>query len=182
MSYASLIEAELRLIRPGDLLEMDHLGRARAWVRSGAPLCRLAPPASPPMHLVSNFPVVDQGQILLGDHISSGLWLPPGRHVAPGQHPRQTVIRECREGLRMAAVFVQSAPAFLTITETSGAKPHEDVALWYLLQGKAGALPEYDIREYRSMRWFRFADAPFGDMDPDLERLLGKMDAQSRAA
>ncbi|WP_296644592.1 hypothetical protein [Roseinatronobacter sp.] len=73
MRYADLIEAELRQITPGDLLELDQLARARDWVRSGAELCRRAPPATPPMHLVSYFPVVTEACILLGDHISSGL-------------------------------------------------------------------------------------------------------------
>ena len=97
MSYAAAITQELRHIRPHDLLELDHLGRAQAWVASGAPLCRLRPPATPPMHLVSYFPVMDHGYILLGAHITSGLWLPPGGHVDMGEHPRDTVRRECME-------------------------------------------------------------------------------------
>jgi 8-oxo-dGTP diphosphatase len=182
MSYAALITAELRLIRPCDLLELDHLSRARDWVQSGAPLCRIAPPATPAMHLVSYFPVVDKGHILLGDHISSGLWLPPGGHIQPGEHPRDTVRRECLEELRMSAHFMQDAPTFLTIAETIGANPHEDVSLWYPLHGAAGLVPDYDRREYRTMRWFRFDDAPFDDTDPNLERFLGKLSACSLAA
>ena len=175
MCYADLIEAELRLIAAGDLLELDHLARARDWVRSGAPLCRLAPPATPPLHLVSYFPVISAGHVLLGDHISSGLWLPPGGHVEPDEHPRDTVLRECLEELRMPARLLSTGPAFLTITETIGANPHEDVSLWYPVQGLAGHIPDYDGREYRNMRWFRFDDAPFDDSDPNLERFLSKL-------
>ncbi|MCC5960445.1 MAG: NUDIX hydrolase [Rhodobacteraceae bacterium] len=175
MSYASLITSELRLIRPIDQLETDHLDRAHHWVRSGRDLCRIRPPATPPMHLVSYFPVIDRGHILLGDHISSGLWLPPGGHVAQGEHPRDTVVRECLEELRMQARFVHPAPVFVTISETVGATPHEDVCLWYTLQGCASRLPDYDLREYRAMHWFRFNDAPFDDTDPNLERFVGKL-------
>ena len=175
MCYADLIEAELRLIAPGDLLELDHLARARDWVHSGAPLCRIAPPATPPTHLVSYFPVIDAGHVLLGDHISSGLWLPPGGHVEPDEHPRDTVLRECLEELRMPARFLTHGPAFLTIAETIGANPHEDVSLWYPVQGHVGDIPDYDGREYRNMRWFRFEDAPFDDTDPNLERFLAKL-------
>lgn len=175
MTYADQIEAELRLIAPGDLLELDHLARARDWVRSGAPLCRIAPPAIPPLHLVSYFPVIDAGHVLLGDHISSGLWLPPGGHVEPDEHPRDTVLRECLEELRMPARFLTHGPAFLTIAETIGANPHEDVSLWYPVLGQAGHVPDYDDREYRNMRWFRFEHAPFDDTDPNLERFLGKL-------
>ncbi|MGP9788855.1 NUDIX domain-containing protein [Roseinatronobacter sp. NSM] len=182
MTYASIIDAELRLIRPVDLLEIDHLARARDWARSGAVLCRTHPPATPPMHLVSYFPVVDQGHILLGDHISSGLWLPPGGHVEPGEHPRDTVRRECLEELRMHACFLRDGPVFLTIAETIGANPHEDVALWYPLQGHAGQIPAYDPREYRNMRWFQFDDAPLDDSDPHLERFLAKLTEHALAA
>lgn len=175
MSYAARIEAELRQIRPLDLLELDHLTRACAWVRSGAELCRIALPATPAMHLVSYFPIVDQGHILLGDHISSGLWLPPGGHVEPGEHPRDAVIRECAEELRMPARFTGDAPVFLTIAQTIGANPHEDVSLWYPLEGTVGQVPDYDRHEYRAMRWFSFGEAPFDETDPHLERFLGKL-------
>jgi len=182
MSYAAAITQELRHIRPHDLLELDHLGRAQAWVASGAPLCRLRPPATPPMHLVSYFPVMDHGYNLLGAHITSGLWLPPGGHVDMGEHPRDTVRRECMEELRTPARFLQATPLFLTIAETIGAQPHEDVSLWYGLQGDCSRLPDYDPREYRDMRWFRFNDAPFDDSDPNLERFLLKISEMSRAA
>ena len=175
MTYAALIAAEFRRIRPVDLLEIDHLNRALDWVRSGATLCRMAPPATPPLHLVSYFPVVNDGHILLGDHISSGLWLPPGGHVEPDEHPRDTVQRECLEELRMPARFLSDGPVFLTISATVGAKPHEDVSLWYPVQGHAGQIPDYDRREYRNMHWFRFDDAPLDDTDPNLERFLGKL-------
>lgn len=179
MTYAAIITAELHMIQPVDLLEYDHLDRARRWVQSGQPLCRTAPPATPPMHLVSYFPVVDGGHILLGDHISSGLWLPPGGHVEPDEHPRDTVARECQEELRRPAQFLHPAPLFLTISETIGANPHEDVCLWYALKGDADRLPDYDAREYRTMRWFAFNDAPLDDTDPNLERFLGKLSDQS---
>lgn len=175
MSYADLVLAELHQLAPGDLLELDHLTRARAWVRSGVELCRTAPPATPLLHLVSYFPVVDDGHILLGDHISSGLWLPPGGHVEQGEHPRETATRECLEALRMQPHFLSDGPVFLTITETIGANPHEDVSLWYPVQGQAGDIPDYDRREYRNMRWFSFDDAPFDETDPNLERFLGKL-------
>ncbi|NBB98027.1 MAG: NUDIX domain-containing protein [Alphaproteobacteria bacterium] len=182
MTYARTIAQELHHIRPGDVLELDHLARAQGWVASGAPLCRLRPPATPPMHLVSYFPVMDQGNILLGAHITSGLWLPPGGHVDAGEHPRDTVRRECLEELRAPARFLQDTPLFLTIAQTIGAQPHEDVSLWYGLQGDCTRLPDYDPREYRDMRWFTFANAPFDESDPNLERFLLKLAEQSLAA
>ena len=84
--------------------------------------------------------------------------------------------------LRTPARFLQATPLFLTIAETIGAQPHEDVSLWYGLQGDCSRLPDYDPREYRDMRWFRFNDAPFDDSDPNLERFLLKISEMSRAA
>ena len=135
------------------------------------------------MHLVSYFPVMDQGNILLGAHITSGLWLPPGGHVDAGEHPRDTVRRECHGRIaRALPAFCRTRPLFLTIAETIGAQPHEDVSIWYGLQGDCTRLPDYDPREYRAMRWFPFADAPFDESDPNLERFLLKLSEMSLAA
>lgn len=182
MRYSATIAAELSRIRPVDALELDHLARAQAWVVSGVALCRLQPPATPPIHLVSYFPLIADRHVLLGDHISSGLWLPPGGHVLPGEHPRNTVHRECLEELRMPACLLQDAPLFLTISETIGAFPHEDVSLWYPLKGDCAHLPDFDRREYRAMRWFAFEEAPLDDTDPHLERFLGKLAEETLAA
>ena len=42
------IRAELMAIAPLDALEQEHLADALAWLGSGAELCRLAKPATPP--------------------------------------------------------------------------------------------------------------------------------------
>ena len=94
------IRREVASIRPFDELEKIHQADALAWIDSGVPLCRTAKPATPPKHLVSYFAVVDGHDILLVDHKSAQLWLPPGGHVEPGEHPRETVVRELFEELR----------------------------------------------------------------------------------
>jgi 8-oxo-dGTP diphosphatase len=53
------IRNELELIEPIDEVERRHHAQALRWVDSGAELFRLAKPATPPMHLVSYFAVVD---------------------------------------------------------------------------------------------------------------------------
>ena len=87
------IRGEVASIKPLDEVERIHQADALAWIDSGAPLCRTAKPATPPKHLVSYFAVVDEDNILLVDHKSAQLWLPPGGHVEPGEHPRETVKR-----------------------------------------------------------------------------------------
>lgn len=76
------IRREVASIQPYDELEKTHRIDALAWIDSGAPLFRTAKPATPPKHLVSYFAVVDGREILLVDHKSAQLWLPPGGHAA----------------------------------------------------------------------------------------------------
>jgi 8-oxo-dGTP diphosphatase len=70
-------------IEPLDSLEQEHIDFVLRWIESGAEVFRLEKPATPDIHLVSYFVVIDQttNQILLTDHKKSGLWLPPGGHV-----------------------------------------------------------------------------------------------------
>src|SRR5215475_6387184 len=96
------IRCELLAVVPFDRQEQEHLSDALAWVASGAPLCRIEKPATPPKHLVSYFVVLDEDAVLLVDHRNAGLWLPPGGHVEPGEHPRETVSREIREELNLS--------------------------------------------------------------------------------
>lgn len=93
------IRNELTAITPLDATEREHLADALAWVDSGAELCRVVKPATPPKHLVSYFAVVDGEHIVLVDHKNAKLWLPTGGHVVPGEHPRTTVLREFEEEL-----------------------------------------------------------------------------------
>jgi len=81
------------------------------------------------------------GSSLLVDHINAGLWLPPGGHVEPGEHPAATARREIREELAIEPVFIEDAArlSFITVTRTTGTdRGHLDVSLWFLLVGERG--------------------------------------------
>jgi 8-oxo-dGTP diphosphatase len=82
------IKHEVDNILPFDAHEEQDKRDVIAWIGSGVELCRRQKPDTPPRHLVSYFVVID-----------AGLWLPPGGHVEPGEHPRTTVIREALEEL-----------------------------------------------------------------------------------
>ncbi len=128
----SIIAELVRSIAPYDAIEQEHRAATLAWIASGAPLCRIEKPATPPQHLVSYFILYDAGrqQVLLVDHRKAGLWLPSGGHVEPGEHPRTTVIREAREELQIAARFMVPQPLFLTVTQTVGSiARHTDISL-----------------------------------------------------
>ena len=173
---SSIIREEVASIRSFDELEGIHRSEALAWIDSGAPLCRTAKPATPPKHLVSYFAVVDEGYILLVDHRSAQLWLPPGGHVEPGEHPRETVIRELFEELKVVPRHEIGEPLMVTCTTTVGVTaPHIDVSLWYVVTADRAESMEFDAQEFAGVQWFRFADVPLQRSDPHLGRFLTKL-------
>lgn len=168
----------VRSIQPHDDLEQAHVTAALAWIESGASLCRIAPPATPPQHLVSYFVVVDPRtrHLLLVDHKKAGLWLPSGGHVEPNEHPDATVRREAREELNLDAHFLFPLPIFLTITQTVGTTAgHTDVSLWYILLGEQRHVPDYNRDEFHQIAWFPLDAVPFARTDPHMGRFCAKL-------
>jgi 8-oxo-dGTP pyrophosphatase MutT (NUDIX family) len=175
-----MIAEMVRSIVPYDVVEQEHHATTVAWIDSGAPLCRIEKPATPPQHLVSYFVLYEASWqlVLLVDHTKAGLWLPNGGHVEPGEHPHTTVIREAREELQITARFVFPHPIFLTVTQTVGSVArHTDISLWYVLQGDAGQTFEYDQEEFRQIAWFSLADLPVPRTDPHMQRFAAKLQA-----
>ncbi|MEI7057051.1 NUDIX hydrolase [Nocardioides sp. CCNWLW239] len=173
-------------IEPMDAVESGHIADASAW------LCvtddvfrRSSAPTEPAKHLVSYFLLVDpvSGHILLGDHRKSGLWLPSGGHVEPGENPADTVRRECVEELGVEAQFhpgLGPRPLFLTVTTTrlDRPDPHTDVSLWFVLAHDRHDPLRADEREYAGVRWWTPAElraADPGRFDPHLGRMLDKL-------
>lgn len=170
------IRSEIALIVPLDLLEARHRVDALAWVDSGAELIRQAKPATPPKHLVAYFAVVDGSHILLVDHKNAQLWLPAGGHVDPGEHPRETVVRELQEELGFTAAHDVSAPLMITCTDTVGLTAgHTDVSLWYVIHASQAQAISFDSGEFNAVRWFAFADIPLTRSDPHMARFLKKL-------
>jgi 8-oxo-dGTP pyrophosphatase MutT (NUDIX family) len=168
--------AELAAIDPFDDLEREHLADALLWVDSGAELCRVEKPATPPKHLVAYFVVVDEDYVLLVDHKNAQLWIPTGGHVEPGEHPRATVLREVQEELGFAAPHPVEAPLMITCTTTVGLTAgHVDVSLWYVLRADRGELIEYDREEFGAVRWFRLNEMPLERSEPHMARFVAKL-------
>lgn len=173
------IRRELETIRPLDTLEQEHRSDALAWVDSGAPVYRTAKPATPPKHLVSYFAVVDGDHLLLVDHRNAQLWLPTGGHVEPGEHPRDTVLREVREELGFDPAHAIEAPLMVTCTTTVGLTAgHADVSLWYVIRAPRDQPLAYDAAELNDVRWFAFSQAPLERSDPHLARFIRKLMAR----
>ena len=170
------IRKEVELIQPLDGLERECRLNVLAWIDSGVEVCRLEKPATPPKHLISYFAVVDDDHLLLVDHVNAELWLPTGGHVEPGEHPRDTALREAREELSIEAEFLKEGPIFLTITETVGKTAgHTDVSLWYVLRGDRSVRLAFDDSEFHEVRWFHKNDVPLDRTDKHKSRFLQKL-------
>jgi 8-oxo-dGTP diphosphatase len=181
----TVIAGLVREISPLDDREAADQAATLDWIESGQPLFRVAALATPPRHLVSYFVPVDAASrsVLVGDHVKSGLWLPPGGHVEQGEDPRATVEREAGEELGIAAAFHPGLggdrPFFLTATPTVD-RDHVDVSLWFALDcGRADELHP-DPREFRSVRWYNVDEQlewPDGTFDPQMTRFIRKLKA-----
>jgi 8-oxo-dGTP diphosphatase len=174
------IRQEVASILPLDEMEDTHRSDALAWIDSGAPLFRTAKPATPPKHLVSYIAVVDGHDILLVDHKSAQLWLPPGGHVEHGEHPRETVVRELFEELKVVPKHDITEPLMVTCTRTVGlAAGHDDVSLWYVVTVDRGQDIHFDRQEFARVKWFSYSDVPIHRCDPHLVRFLAKLSPSS---
>lgn len=170
------IRDEIAAIEPLDEFEETTKQDVLAWVNSGVELCRLTKPAIPKKHLVSYFAVVDGEYLLLVDHINAHLWLPTGGHVEPGEHPRDTVLREVTEELSMSGEFLLKKPVLLTSTTTVGKTAgHTDVSIWYALRGDRHKELTYDQTEFNSVCWFHKDSIPFERSDPQMKRFVTKL-------
>ncbi|MBY0272785.1 MAG: NUDIX hydrolase [Alphaproteobacteria bacterium] len=177
VSEKSIVDI-ISTIIPFDDLESQHIQKTLAWISSGAQIFRLKKPDIPPKHLVSYFILFDERaqKILLVDHIKSQLWLPAGGHVEPGEHPQDTVSRECLEELGIDTDFWCESPFFLTSTVTVGFTPgHTDVSLWYILKGDKDVSYSFDRGEFNAIQWFGWDEIPFERSDPHMERFIQKL-------
>lgn len=171
-------------IEPTDDLGRDHRRNALSWLAGTDDIARRAKPRTPAPHLVSYFLLIDRSaaSVLLCDHRLSGLWLPPGGHVEPGEHPLDTVRREAIEELGVTALFdevIGGKPFFLTMTETVGppAARHVDVSLWFALTGRIEQRLQPDQREFVRVRWWTVTELRHANLDRFEPHLLRALDA-----
>jgi 8-oxo-dGTP diphosphatase len=170
-------------IEPTDDLGREHRRNALSWLAGTDDIFRREKPLTPSPHLVSYFLLVDRaaGSVLLCDHRLSGLWLPTGGHVEPGEHPLGTVRREAVEELGVTAQLdaaFRDRPFFLTMTETVGPPTtrHVDVSFWFALAGRVGQPLHPDQREFAQVRWWTAAELRHAGGDRFEPHLLPALD------
>jgi 8-oxo-dGTP pyrophosphatase MutT (NUDIX family) len=171
--------------QPFDDAEARHRRQSLAWLCHTDDVFRRVPPRTPSPHLVAYFLPRDDrdGSVLLIDHIKAGLWLPPGGHVEPGEHPAETVRREMTEELGVPAAFLPQLgerPLFLTVTDTAGTwdQRHTDVSLWFVLASHRDQVFTPDPGEFRAVRWWtpqEISDADPATLDPHMGRMIAKL-------
>jgi ADP-ribose pyrophosphatase YjhB (NUDIX family) len=167
-------------IAPHDDLESVHRAETLGWLRETDDVFRRRKPATPPKHLVSYVVPMDPGDggLLLVAHRNAGLWLPPGGHVEPDEHPADTAGRELAEELGIA--WVAARPTFLTVTRTVGLDAgHTDVSLWFIAPISRDTELAPDATEFAEVRWWARAELAHADpdrFDPHLGRFLAKTD------
>ena len=176
------VAALVAAIEPYDDTERAQQADVLAWLASTPDIYRRAKPATPPRHLVSYTVLTDPhgGSVFLVDHRLSGLRLPTGGHVEPGEDPAVTAEREALEELGIEADFSVAGrrPMFVTVTRTRAPDSHTDVSLWYLLAGYPGMPLVLDPREFAGGRWWTRPELESADpalFDPNMGRFLGKL-------
>lgn len=131
----AVVRERVTSVSPADEKEAADQAAILSGIDSGAPLFRVAKPATPPMHLCVYFALVDDddaNSVMLVDHVKARAWLLPGGHVDPGEDPRWSVEREAFEEFRITSKFHgrlgNGQPIFLSVTQTRGEHSHTDVA------------------------------------------------------
>jgi 8-oxo-dGTP diphosphatase len=169
-------------LSPFDALEAAHITDTLRWLESTDDVFRRAKPATPPRHLVSYAVVLDPHtfDVLLVDHLNARLFLPPGGHVEPDEHPATAARRECREelGIDSPEALGAGRPTFLTVTTTIGRDAgHTDVSLWFVIAGSRNMRLTIDEVEFRGVRWWSLPEvtsADGKDFDPHFHRFMRK--------
>lgn len=167
----------IRSIIPLDSQEHDDIQQTLSWIAQEDLIFRIQPPDFPKRHLVVYFVVWDlkEKKILLVDHKKAKKWLPTGGHIECNEDPLDTVKRECIEELNVSLPLLTSQPFFLSLHHTECSDTtHEDVVLWYVLEGDSKKNYDFDAQEFFQIQWYALDQIPYAKADLHIKRFLEK--------
>ncbi len=166
---ARLIEG----VSPCDALELAHQKFMIEWILQGHGVWRLTPPDNPPRHFTCYFVPYDKKNhsFLLTQHIKAAQWLPAGGHVEEYEDPKITAIRECKEELKIDAKLIWDKPFFVSRT----IHQHEDMSLWYAIEGHYDESFDFTRDEFLSVKWFTLESLPSAPFEEHLIRAMTKL-------
>jgi 8-oxo-dGTP pyrophosphatase MutT (NUDIX family) len=155
----------------GALPDLDER-TAHAKARFLAEAARLESPFSEhadPVHITTSAVVIGPRGTLLHLHKRLGLWLQPGGHVDPGEHPADAILREVREETGLSGTHPPEGPRIVHVDVHDGGRGHTHLDLRYLVLADGDPLPPDD--ESQLVRWFAWDEA-VATADPGLVAAL----------
>jgi 8-oxo-dGTP pyrophosphatase MutT (NUDIX family) len=120
---------------------------------------RLASPLeeeADPVHVTSSAIVVGPRGVVLHRHKRLGLWLQPGGHIDPGEHPAAAALREAREETGLEVALVHGEVVHVDVHP--GPRGHTHLDLRFLVDG-GDADPSPPEGESPDVAWFTWDEA-----------------------
>lgn len=125
------------------------------------------------------------GRLLLIHHVKSGLWLPPGGHIEPGEAPAEAAVREVHEETGVDAEIISGSlfnhPAVIThiapfaIIEATAADPvngpHQHIDFLYVCRAARGGGLRLQESEVTAARWVALAALSSVSVPAELPKL-----------
>lgn len=127
-----------------------------------------------PVHITGSAIVVGPRGTVLLLHRRLGMWLQPGGHVDPGEHPWEAALREAAEETGLAVTLAGGVPQLLHVDVHAGGRGHTHLDLRYLIDG-GDADPDPPPDESQSVAWFDWPSAIARAGDPRLAALLARL-------
>lgn len=186
MDRASPLVEILEAHEPAGKAEAADLEAMRAFARRKAdPFDR----SDPEGHFTGSGLVAGPAleRVVLLDHRKLGMWLQPGGHAEHGETAGvEVAIREAREETGLAVAPHPAAAGLVDVDvheiPAGEAMPaHRHLDLRYVLVADPDRSPRPPEAEALEADWFTLDAARKLDLDPGLERLLGKVEALAPA-